>query len=187
MMRLTRFAYFPRLLVGIYQRSILSLENKELLCFLHIVIAFVQMDSSYSNFSSGNLKLSAYYQNVWEIQRIAFTMIGEVYFRAGASLTVDIWQSTIEVGVLVFIFFMLVCNKVVDESNRVWALACPKLIKAWVHMTKNLLSSAWFGWAQVLAARTQNFDNLAAHFREDFITRFSQFIFIPFCCKKSQC
>lgn len=105
MMKLTRFAYFLRLLVGIYQRPILLLENKELLCFLHGVIAFFQMDSSYSNFSSGNLKLSAYHPSVWEIQRIAFTMIGEVYFRAGTSLTVDIWQSTIEVCVLVFNFF----------------------------------------------------------------------------------
>lgn len=34
---------------------------------------------------------------VREVLTIAFSMIGEVFSRVGSSLSVDIWQSTIEV------------------------------------------------------------------------------------------
>lgn len=85
-----------RLLFGVCQRTSLSSGNKEMLEFLHIVVACFQMESLYSSYSSGNRKVS---KNlcVWEVVNTAFTTIGEVYSKVGQSLQVDIWQSTIEV------------------------------------------------------------------------------------------
>lgn len=37
------------------------------------------------------------YSSLWEVQALSFTMLGEAFSRAGSSLPVDIWQSTIEV------------------------------------------------------------------------------------------
>ncbi|XP_022762478.1 uncharacterized protein LOC111308416 [Durio zibethinus] len=37
------------------------------------------------------------YGSVWEVQTVAFTILGEVYSRTGSSFPVDMWQSTIQV------------------------------------------------------------------------------------------
>ncbi|THG16207.1 hypothetical protein TEA_002769 [Camellia sinensis var. sinensis] len=37
------------------------------------------------------------YNSLWEVQTITFTMISEVFSRVGSSLSVDMWQSTIQV------------------------------------------------------------------------------------------
>ncbi|XVE64543.1 hypothetical protein DITRI_Ditri07aG0108700 [Diplodiscus trichospermus] len=37
------------------------------------------------------------YGSLWEVQTVAFTMLGEVYSRTGSSFPVDLWQSTIKV------------------------------------------------------------------------------------------
>ncbi|XP_071917933.1 uncharacterized protein [Coffea arabica] len=85
-----------RLLFGVCQRTNLSSGNKELLEFLHVVIACFQMESLYSSCSSGNRKVSKN-QCVWEVQNTAFSIIGEVYLKVGKSLHIDIWESTIKV------------------------------------------------------------------------------------------
>lgn len=73
--------------------------NKQLLEFLHVVVACFQVESLYSSYSRGNKKVPKH-QCVWEVQKTAFTIIGEVYSKVGQSLQVDIWQSTVEVHVL---------------------------------------------------------------------------------------
>ncbi|XP_071919180.1 uncharacterized protein [Coffea arabica] len=85
-----------RLLFGVCQRTNLSSGNKELLEFLHVVIASFQMESLYSSCSSGSRKVSKN-QCVWEVQNTAFSIIGEVYLKVGKSLHIDIWESTIKV------------------------------------------------------------------------------------------
>lgn len=45
------------------------------------------------------------YASVWDVQTLLYTMLGDAFTEANSSFTVDIWQSTIEVCLL--IYFMI--------------------------------------------------------------------------------
>ncbi|KAL8047011.1 hypothetical protein ABFX02_08G210700 [Erythranthe guttata] len=69
-------------------------ENEQLLKFTLQVVGYFQGESIYSFYPSEN---HAIFGGVCEVLTVAFSTIGEVYLRAGSSLSVDISQSTIEV------------------------------------------------------------------------------------------
>ncbi|KAL2539022.1 ARM repeat superfamily protein [Forsythia ovata] len=85
-----------RCLFNLYQATALLSENEQLLNFLLQVVTCFHGESIYSSCLSDNHKVFEY-NNVLEVQTIAFTMIGEVYSRVSSSLSVRIWQSSIEV------------------------------------------------------------------------------------------
>ncbi|KAM7531528.1 hypothetical protein LguiB_034938 [Lonicera macranthoides] len=93
-----------RCLYGLNQRSCLHSENIRILDFLLSIVSRSQAALIYSTYSSGNHSTGTeigkgvpQYNSLWEVQTTAFSMIGEVFSRVGASLPVDHWQSTIEV------------------------------------------------------------------------------------------
>lgn len=90
------FGFIFRLLFEVCQKKSLLSGYKKLLDFLHAVVAYFQ---GVSICSSENMSVSKN-QCAWEVQKTAFAIIGEVYSKVGHSLQVDIWQSTIEVGIL---------------------------------------------------------------------------------------
>ncbi|XP_057510262.1 uncharacterized protein LOC130792729 isoform X1 [Actinidia eriantha] len=93
-----------RCLVSVYQRKYSLSENTELLNFLLSIVTYTHAELFCSFSSSGNPLYTAELgkrvprcNSLWEVQTAAFTMIGEVFSRVGSSLSVDIWQSTIQV------------------------------------------------------------------------------------------
>ncbi|KAG9155228.1 hypothetical protein Leryth_023327 [Lithospermum erythrorhizon] len=75
------------------QKSNSLAENKLLLGVLISVIACSQLESTYSTSN----QRSHGYNSIWDVQSYAFTMICDIYSRVGPSLSVDIWQSSIQV------------------------------------------------------------------------------------------
>ncbi|CAL5376044.1 unnamed protein product [Camellia sinensis] len=93
-----------RCLVSVYQRKCSLSENTELLNFLISIVACSHAELYCSSSFSGNQRYTAEfgkriprYNSLWEVQTITFTMISEVFSRVGSSLSVDMWQSTIQV------------------------------------------------------------------------------------------
>ncbi|GFS44555.1 ARM repeat superfamily protein [Actinidia rufa] len=93
-----------RCLVSVYQRKYSLSENTELLNFLLSIVTYTHAELFCSFSSSGNPLYTAELgkrvprcNSLWEVQTAAFTMISEVFSRVGSSLSVDIWQSTIQV------------------------------------------------------------------------------------------
>ncbi|CAI9786720.1 unnamed protein product [Fraxinus pennsylvanica] len=85
-----------RCLFNLYQAIALLSDSEQLLNFLLQVVTCFHGESIYSSCLSDNHKAFVY-NNVLEVQTIAFTMIGEVYSRVSSSLPFQIWQSSIEV------------------------------------------------------------------------------------------
>lgn len=95
---------FPRRLTSVYQGKFSPLENIQLVKFLlHILgcshAEFVSLyNSSVNQRSTADTgKRLAKCTSLWEIQALAFTMLGEAFSRAGSVFPVEIWQSTVEV------------------------------------------------------------------------------------------
>uniref|UniRef100_A0A5B7A0N8 Putative HEAT repeat-containing protein 6 n=1 Tax=Davidia involucrata TaxID=16924 RepID=A0A5B7A0N8_DAVIN len=91
-------------LLSVYQRKCSLSENTQLLNFLLSIVASSHAELFCLFYSSGNQRCAAEFgkriprcNSLWEVQTVAFTMIGEVFSRVGSSFPVDIWQSTIEV------------------------------------------------------------------------------------------
>ncbi|XP_073043626.1 uncharacterized protein [Primulina eburnea] len=83
-----------RRLYGLSQRAVLLVENEKLLTFLlQVVGCFQGLFSTY--FVDGD-QLPGY-NIVWETLTVAFIMVGKVHSDVGSSLSVNIWQSIIEV------------------------------------------------------------------------------------------
>ncbi|KAK2981971.1 hypothetical protein RJ640_019191 [Escallonia rubra] len=92
-----------RCLFSVYQRTSLLSEVAELLNLLLNILS-CSHELIYSSISSGNQRFTGEYgkripgyNSLREIQATSFTMISEVFSRAGTYLQVDNWQSTIEV------------------------------------------------------------------------------------------
>ncbi|KAJ4711744.1 HEAT repeat-containing protein 6 [Melia azedarach] len=91
-------------LTSVYQGKFSPLENIQLVKFLlHILgcshAEFVSLyNSSVNQRSTADTgKRLAKCTSLWEIQALAFTMLGEAFSRAGSVFPVEIWQSTVEV------------------------------------------------------------------------------------------
>ncbi|XP_019198974.1 PREDICTED: HEAT repeat-containing protein 6 [Ipomoea nil] len=82
-------------LLDVNEQATTLSENKQLLDFLLSIVVWFQPQLKNSIYSSD--KILSTNACLWEVQMIAFTMIGDLYSRAGSSLPVDVWQSTIEV------------------------------------------------------------------------------------------
>lgn len=87
---------FFRLLFSLYQAAASLSENGQLLNFVLEVVDYFQRDSKHSTYFSDNYSVSG---GVCEVLTIAFSMIGEIYSRVGASLPVEIWTLVVEVCV----------------------------------------------------------------------------------------
>lgn len=83
-----------RRLYGPSQRAALLVENEKLLNFLLRVIGCFQ-GLYYSYFVDGD-KLPGY-NIMWETLTVAFTMVDKVHSGVGSSLSVNVWQTIIEV------------------------------------------------------------------------------------------
>jgi len=88
-----------RCLLAATERTGLLAEHMQLLNFLLRIVSSLQPEASNLSNSRGKKNISGY-NSLWEVEIVAFTMIGELYSRYGSSLPVDTWQSTIEVGIL---------------------------------------------------------------------------------------
>ncbi|XWS50226.1 hypothetical protein CRYUN_Cryun12cG0070300 [Craigia yunnanensis] len=93
-----------RYLVSENQRKCSLSDDIQLVNFLIHVITGSHVDLISLYRPSGNLKSAIEigkklprYGSLWEVQTVAFTMLGEVYSRTGSSFPVDMWQSTIQV------------------------------------------------------------------------------------------
>ncbi|CAH9068676.1 unnamed protein product [Cuscuta europaea] len=82
-------------LFNVSERATMLLENKQLLDFTLNVVVHFQPQLHDSLYSSD--KILSRNASVWEVQIVAFSMIGDVYSRVGSCLPVDVWESTIGV------------------------------------------------------------------------------------------
>ncbi|OIS99369.1 hypothetical protein A4A49_26410 [Nicotiana attenuata] len=87
-----------RCLLAASERTGLLAEHLQLLNFLLRIVSSLQPEASNLSNSRGKKKISGY-NSSWEVEIVAFTIIGELYSRFGSSLPVDTWQSTIEVEI----------------------------------------------------------------------------------------
>ncbi|KAK4368899.1 hypothetical protein RND71_012691 [Anisodus tanguticus] len=85
-----------RCLLAATERTDLVAEHLQLLSFLLRIVSSLRPEASNLSNSRGKKKISGY-NSLWEVEVVAFTMIGELYSRYGSSLPVDTWQSTIEI------------------------------------------------------------------------------------------
>ncbi|XP_055822666.1 uncharacterized protein LOC129891362 isoform X2 [Solanum dulcamara] len=83
-------------LLAATERTGLLAEHMQLLNFLLRIVSNLQLESSNLSNSRGKKNISGY-NSLWEVEIVAFTMIGELYSRYGSSLPVDTWQSTVEI------------------------------------------------------------------------------------------
>ncbi|KAM1339707.1 hypothetical protein ACFX2I_038454 [Malus domestica] len=91
-----------RRVMSAYQRKCTTAEEVQLVKFLLRIIESSHAElSSVRNQSSvlevGNRMPVPRYCSLWEVQTLAFTMLGEAISRVGLTLPLDIWRSTIEV------------------------------------------------------------------------------------------
>uniref|UniRef100_A0A2P2LUC3 Uncharacterized protein MANES_17G015000 n=1 Tax=Rhizophora mucronata TaxID=61149 RepID=A0A2P2LUC3_RHIMU len=93
-----------RHLVDIYHQKSSLLDNSQLVNFLlhviecsHLHLLSSSHTSTNQMSSSATSKRLSRYSNLWQVQTIALTMLGEAFVRIGSSFPPDIWQSTIEV------------------------------------------------------------------------------------------
>ncbi|KAJ8562353.1 hypothetical protein K7X08_011644 [Anisodus acutangulus] len=93
---ITQCSETSRSLLAATERTGLVAEHLQLLNFLLRIVSSLQTEASNLSNSRGKKKISGY-NNLWEVEVVAFTMIGELYSRFGSSLPVDTWQSTIEI------------------------------------------------------------------------------------------
>ncbi|KAK9076613.1 hypothetical protein SSX86_004947 [Deinandra increscens subsp. villosa] len=91
-----------RSLVDVNQRTIKLSDNVQLLEFLLKTVTFSQnvlapcFSGNIQGYPLESRKIVFQKSNLWEIQTTAFTMISEVFSRAGTSLAAHHWQSTVD-------------------------------------------------------------------------------------------
>ncbi|PHU28230.1 hypothetical protein BC332_00323 [Capsicum chinense] len=85
-----------RCLLAASESTGLLAEHTQLLNFLLRIVSSLQQEAGNLSNSRGKKKLSGY-DSLWEVETVAFTVIGELYSRFGSSFPVDTWQSTIEI------------------------------------------------------------------------------------------
>ncbi|GAV75130.1 DUF4042 domain-containing protein [Cephalotus follicularis] len=93
-----------RRLITLHHKVSSLSENIQLVKFLVQIIACCHAEITRLHHSGGNQRYTAEignriprYNGFWEVQTVAFTMLGEAFLRVGSSIPADIWQSTIEV------------------------------------------------------------------------------------------
>ncbi|XP_030454052.1 uncharacterized protein LOC115675496 isoform X1 [Syzygium oleosum] len=93
-----------RCLIGAFHRKSSLSENMELVKFLCHNVACTRMKLLSSSYRSVNKIHAAFaekrtprFSSLWEVQTLAFTMLGEAFSRAGSLFPSDIWQLVIEV------------------------------------------------------------------------------------------
>lgn len=93
-----------RCLISVCKRKCLLSEYAELLNFLISIVAYSHGELFCSSSSSVGQRYVAEfgkripgYNSLWEVQTATLTMIGDVFSRVGASLSVDIWKSIVQV------------------------------------------------------------------------------------------
>lgn len=101
------FIFISRHLVRLYQRNCPPSDDIQLVKFLLRIIggSHAELISSTDSISS-NRNCSAqirrsvpHYSCLWEVQTVAFTMLGEAISRVGPSFPPDLWKSTVEVEI----------------------------------------------------------------------------------------
>ncbi|KAL8253852.1 hypothetical protein R6Q59_032073 [Mikania micrantha] len=91
-----------RSLVDVNQRTMMLSDNVQLLEFLLNIISFAQnvvapcFLGNIQGYPLESQKMILQKSNLWEIQTTAFSMISEVFSRAGTSLPAHLWQSTVD-------------------------------------------------------------------------------------------
>ncbi|KAI3983804.1 hypothetical protein MKX01_011512 [Papaver californicum] len=96
---------YPRYLADRYGIKCALPENTQLINLLLLAVAHLHAELFSSPYSNGNQR---YYvsdtgnkisnsENQWEVQTVAFVMIGEVSARMGSPISLEIWQLTLEV------------------------------------------------------------------------------------------
>ncbi|KAH9718797.1 DUF4042 domain-containing protein [Citrus sinensis] len=93
-----------RCLTNVYQGKFSPLEIVHLVKFVlhalgcsHAEFVCLYNSSATQRSTAESGKRLHRYSSLWEVLALSFTMLGEAFSRAGSSLPVDIWQSTIEV------------------------------------------------------------------------------------------
>ncbi|KAH9774781.1 DUF4042 domain-containing protein [Citrus sinensis] len=93
-----------RCLTNVYQGKFSPLEIVHLVKFVlhalecsHAEFVCLYNASATQRSTAESGKRLHRYSSLWEVQALSITMLGEAFSRAGSSLPVDIWQSTIEV------------------------------------------------------------------------------------------
>ncbi|KAF8379868.1 hypothetical protein HHK36_027333 [Tetracentron sinense] len=90
-----------RYLINGYGRRCSPSETTQLVKLLLRLVVCTHAELCCSFSSSGSQRCAAdrdlKYNSLWEVQTIAFAMIGEAFSRVGLSVPVDMWQSTLEV------------------------------------------------------------------------------------------
>lgn len=103
-----------RCIYNTYRRKCSLSDIIQLVKFLLSVVEWSHASLYSPSYSSGNQRCAAESEikiprdySLWEVQTIAFPMIGDIFSSFGTSFQVDTWQSTIEV---VLKFFQWVYN-----------------------------------------------------------------------------
>ncbi|XAR71521.1 hypothetical protein NMG60_11028837 [Bertholletia excelsa] len=84
-----------RYLTCAYQRKCLISENTELINFLLSIVTYSHTELFGSSYAFEIGKSNLKHNGLWEVQTTTFSMIGELFSRAGSSLSTDTWQSTV--------------------------------------------------------------------------------------------
>ncbi|XP_068634816.1 uncharacterized protein [Aristolochia californica] len=71
------------------------LESSKLVKLLLQTVSYLHMEP-FPLYSSGNQRTPQYH-SLWEIQTVAFVIIGDIFSRSGSSVALDVWQATLEV------------------------------------------------------------------------------------------
>lgn len=67
---------------------------------LHAELADLSFSSSNQQYADNGTRVPRCCNNLWEVQTDAFVMMGDVLSKNGSSLSVEMWQSTLEVCLL---------------------------------------------------------------------------------------
>lgn len=116
--------HFFRHLVIVHQQKFLLPDNIQLVKFLLRIVDCSRAHLISSSYTSANQRSAAAtgkrlpkYSSLWEVQTVAFTMLGESFERVGSSFPADVWQSTIEVRVLLWVVDCLYSNGLLSYVN----------------------------------------------------------------------
>lgn len=101
-----------------HQQKCMLSDNVQLVKFLLRIVDCSRAQFVSSLYSSGNQRSAgstgkgvSKYSSLWEVYTVAFTMLGDVFEKVGSSFSADVWQSTIEVGVFLFLVDCLCTNE----------------------------------------------------------------------------
>lgn len=134
------FLLFRRV-VSTYHRKCSAADEIQLVKFLLRIIESLHSQLSSSSHSTrnqssvpevGKRKPIPRHGSLWEVQTVAFTMLGETISRAGSSFPVDIWKSTIEVAYIYSFTLVFISIRVYIHSEAVF-IWTRFLGKWWMH------------------------------------------------------